>query len=131
MGAGASDGRGGRARIEDDHLAGPDHFHGGSGDADFFPAEEPFLFLKRAVVQSTCADRQCAAMGALEQALMMKQLQVLADGDEGGVEALGKIADEYPAFVLKEFDGLAAAFFVQHGATALSFSFENLLFIPF
>jgi hypothetical protein len=69
-------------------------------------------------------------MGALEQALMMKQLQVLADGDERGVEALGKIADEYPAFVLKEFDGLAA-FFVQHGATVLSSCFENLPFIPF
>jgi len=31
------------------------------------------------------------------------------------VEAPGKITDEYPAFVLKEFDGSAAAFFVQHG----------------
>ena len=91
----------------------------------FSVAEEPFLFLKRAVVQSTCADRQRPAMGALEQALMMKQLQVLADGDEGGVKAPRKVADEHPAFVLKEFDGLAAAFFVQHGATFLSFSFET------
>src|SRR5205823_5419926 len=65
--------------------------------------------------------RQRPAMGALEQALMMKQLQVLADGDEGGVEAPRKVADEYAAFVLKEFDGLPAAFFVQHGATFFRF----------
>jgi hypothetical protein len=44
----------------------------------------------------------------------MKELEILADGNQGGVEMLGKVADQNAAFILKELEDLAPAFFVQH-----------------
>lgn len=53
-------------------------------------------------------------MCALELALMVQELQILADGYQGGTKAPREVADENSAFRLKQFEDFAPALFAQH-----------------
>jgi hypothetical protein len=65
MAAETSDGRGGRAGIENDDLAGANHAHGSGSDACLFLTMKPLLFLKGLVLECARAKRKRAAVGAL------------------------------------------------------------------
>src|SRR5690242_16761461 len=48
--------------------------------------------------------------------MMMKKFQILANGDERGLESFGEIADQHPAVALQNLQNLAPSLFTQHVA---------------
>ena len=54
-------------------------------------------------------------MRALQQTLVMKRFEILANGDQRSTKAFGEVANEDAPIVAQKFQDFAAAFFVEHG----------------
>ena len=53
-------------------------------------------------------------MGALQVALMVQKFQILANGDQRGMEPVRQIADQNAAIVLQKLQNFAPPLFIQH-----------------
>ena len=75
---------------------------------------ELFFFAQGGIFERAVAGGQRAAVSAVQLALLMQNLEVLADGDLRGFELLGKFRYQHPALAGQNFENGSAAFFIQH-----------------
>jgi hypothetical protein len=58
--------------------------------------------------------RQRATVAAMDHAVRLQDVEILADGDLRGAKVLGQISDQHTAVVFNHLYDQAAAFFVKH-----------------
>jgi hypothetical protein len=109
----AGDLEGGGAGVQDDSFAFFDEGGGHGADALFF-----FGLILEALVEWGLAEDGVlddgAAVGALDDAALMEFVEIAADGDGGGFEAVDEVVDLGAAFGADDLQDLDAAFFGHH-----------------
>ena len=108
---GSSDGRSRSAGIKNHHLPFRHHARGGRGNLQLLLAVQLFLFSQRGVFQSAIACGQRSPMSAMDAALDVKNLQILADGDLRSVELPGQVDDQDPAIAMQLLEDCSLPFF--------------------
>jgi hypothetical protein len=109
---GAGDGGSRSARVEDDHL--PLRHHSGCSrrNLQLLLAMQLLFFSQREIFQGAVARWKCTAVGAVNLASSMQDLQVLADGDLGSVELSGQVYDQDSAISTQKIEDCSSPLFV-------------------
>jgi len=84
---------GGGAGVENQNLAFFDFLDGGVGDAKFFLMVEFFFFAERGIFESAIARGERAAVRAVNEAVGVKDFEILANRDLRGVELACEFGD--------------------------------------
>jgi phage FluMu protein gp41 len=74
---------------------------------------ELFFLAQSGIEQRANLQRQCAAVGALDDTLAVKKLQIFANRDLRNPEMPGEIFDQHASIPVQDPEDFAAAFFVQ------------------
>src|SRR6201994_2822713 len=107
---------GGRAAAEADGLGVADALGGGLGDAALLLDLTAAAIADRELVEGAVADR--AAVRAGEQALLLEQLEVAADGRRRGAEVGGQLGDRDRAGVGERGDDRGEPLAAAHRASS-------------
>lgn len=109
---GAGDGGGRSAGIEDDHLPFRHHARGGRSNLQLLFAMQLLFFSQSGVFQGAVARWKCPAMGAVNLAFYVQDIQILADGHLGSVELSGQVHDQDPAISTQQIKDRSLPLFV-------------------
>src|SRR5579863_2640902 len=103
--------------IKNDYLAFFHHASGGGANLRLFLPVQLFFLPQGRIFERAFSRWQGAAVGAVDSAMGLVNVQIFSNRDLRCAEMLGQVADQYTAVATQNLQDQSSSFFVQHRLT--------------